>query len=253
MGTDTSGSLRIPAALCGIVSVRATPGRVPMDGVLPLSPAYDICGPMAVDAADAALLLAAMAIPGTAPASPPPRRIALVATLTDEAAPEVAERVRAAAAALDADEIALPELARSHEVHPTIQLYEAARITAARGIPHDDLAPDVAQRIGLGARVTDDEYLRARAERAAIARAVLDAVDRYDVLLAPASPIVAPPRDQADVRAPLLQCVIPLSQVPVPVVTTPLPGPGLPIGAQVIGRPGSDEALLAFSERVRRP
>jgi len=46
---------------------------------------------------------------------------------------------------------------------------------------------------------------------------------------------------------------VPFSQVPVPVVTTPLPGPGLPIGAQLVGHPGDDEALLAFSERVRRP
>jgi Asp-tRNA(Asn)/Glu-tRNA(Gln) amidotransferase A subunit family amidase len=101
--------------------------------------------------------------------------------------------------------------------------------------------------------VTDAEYTAARAGRAAIAHAVLTALQRYDVLLAPASAILAPPRDRADMRVPLLSCVVPFSQAPVPVVTTPLPGPGLPIGAQLVGRPGDDEALLAFSERVRRP
>lgn len=253
VGTDTSGSLRIPAALCGIVSVRPTPGRVPLDGVLPLAPSYDIAGPLAATAQDVALLLGAMADPGPPPPPRDLRTVALVSNLAGLAQPEVADRLRAAAAALGADEIALPELDHAAEVHTAVQLYEAARITAARGLPPTDLAPDVAERIGRGAAVTDAAYTAARARRAAIAHAVLTALERYDVLLAPASAILAPPRDLPDVRAALLSCVVPFSQVPVPVVTTPLPGPGLPVGAQLVGRPGDDAALLAFSERVRRP
>jgi aspartyl-tRNA(Asn)/glutamyl-tRNA(Gln) amidotransferase subunit A len=104
--------------------------------------------------------------------------------------------------------------------------------------------------------------VRARARRVEIARAVLDALVTYDALLAPAAAAVAPPREAEQVevaagpvavRDALLSCVVPFSQVPVPAVSVPLPGPGLPIGAQLVGRPGADEALLALSERVRRP
>ena len=140
------------------------------------------------------------------------------------------------------------------ETHRVVQHYEAARVYAARGLPIDDLAPDVAQRIGVGLQISDAQYLRGLRERAAIAAAILAALERYDVLVAPTTPDVAPRRDDpSDVRTQLLSCVVPLTQAPVPIVSIPLPTTSpatLPVGAQLVGRPGTDEALLDLAERL---
>jgi Asp-tRNA(Asn)/Glu-tRNA(Gln) amidotransferase A subunit family amidase len=271
VGTDTSGSIRVPAALCGVVGLRPTPGRVPLAGVLPLAPSYDVAGPLAVDAEDAALLLAAMAGPPPTPPAPPAPpasapfrpRVALVTALVDAAHPTVAERIRALAADLGAEEVTIAGIEHALEIHAAIQLHEAARVHAARGGAAADLAPDVAARIEAGAEIDDTDYAAARAERARLAAAVLAALDGRDALLAPTAPVVAPPRDPETVevgagrtlpvRDALLSCVVPFSQVPAPAVSVPLPGPGLPVGAQLVGRPGADEALLALAGALSAP
>ncbi len=266
VGSDTSGSLRIPAALCGVTSLRPTPGRVPLAGVLPLAPSYDVAGPIAATPADVALLFAAMAGPSPSAGAPTERRdtgaaeprhaqlarprVALVINLADLAEPAVSARIEAAAATLDADAITVAALDDALDVHATVQLFEAARVHAARGGDPADLAPDVAQRIEAGARIDDAAYVAARAHRARIAAAILDALARYDALLAPSSPIVAPRRHDPDPRQALLSCVVPIAQAPVPAASVPLPGAGLPVGAQLVGRPGADEALLALAARL---
>jgi len=249
IGTDTSGSLRVPAALCGVVALRPTPGRIPLDGVQALAPSTDVVGPIARTPQAAAALFAAMAGPApaavTAPAQP---RLGRIETLVEQATPDIAGRVRA----LGGEPIALDPLGPGAlETHRVVQHYEAARVYAARGLPIDDLAPDVAARIAGGLDITDDQYVAGLRERAAISAAILAALERYDVLVAPTTTDVAPRRDDpSDIRTQLLSCVVPLTQAPVPIVAIPLPGPGLPVGAQLVGRPGTDEALLDLAGRL---
>jgi aspartyl-tRNA(Asn)/glutamyl-tRNA(Gln) amidotransferase subunit A len=249
IGTDTSGSLRVPAALCGVVALRPTPGRIPLEGVLALAPSTDVVGPIARTPQTAARLFAAMAGPApsavTAPARP---RLALLETLIDQATPDIAGRVRA----LGGEPIDIELLGPGAlETHRVVQHYEAARIYAARGLPVEDLAPDVAARIGGGVEITDAQYRDGLRERAVIAAAILAALERYDVLVAPTTTDVAPRRDdESDIRTKLLSCVVPLTQAPVPIVSIPLAGPGLPVGAQLVGRPGTDEALLDLAGRL---
>jgi Asp-tRNA(Asn)/Glu-tRNA(Gln) amidotransferase A subunit family amidase len=249
IGTDTSGSLRVPAALCGVVALRPTPGRIPLEGVQALAPSSDVVGPIARTPGAAAALFSIMAGPApevvTAPAAP---RFALIDTLLDHATADVDRRVRA----LGGEPIGMDLLGLSAlETHRVIQHYEAARVYTARGLPLDDLAPDVAARIGAGLEITDAEYVAGLRERDAISAAILAALERYDVLIAPTTPDVAPRRDDdSDIRTRLLSCVVPLTQAPVPIVSIPLPGPGLPIGAQLVGRPGTDEALLDLAGRL---
>jgi aspartyl-tRNA(Asn)/glutamyl-tRNA(Gln) amidotransferase subunit A len=251
IGTDTSGSLRVPAALCGVVALRPTPGRIPLDGVQALAPSTDVVGPIARTPQAAAVLFSAMAGPApqvvTAPAKP---RCALLETLIDQATPDIAGRVRA----LGGEPIGIELLGPGAlETHRVVQHYEAARVYAARGLPLDDLAPDVAARIGGGLEISDAAYVAGLRERAAISAAILAALERYDVLIAPTTTDVAPRRDDgSDIRTRLLACVVPLTQAPVPIVAIPLPGPGLPVGAQLVGRPGTDEALLDLAGRLLR-
>lgn len=256
LGTDTSGSIRVPAALCGIVGLRPSPGRVALDGVLPLAPTYDAVGVLARDVETAGVAFRAIAGPPAAPVAEPPERprLGLVASLFDEGEPEVLAAVRAAAAALGAvSDAAIAGLERAREVHRVVQHYEACRSYAATGLPLDDLAPDVAARIAAGAEISDAAYAAAQAERAAIAAAIVAAAERFDALVAPTVPIVAPPRALAPdaVRPHLLRCAVPFSQAPVPSLSVPCGAVGgLPVGLQLVGRPGGDETLLALGGRV---
>jgi Asp-tRNA(Asn)/Glu-tRNA(Gln) amidotransferase A subunit family amidase len=258
VGTDTSGSLRTPGALCGVAALRPTPGRVPLAGIAPLAPSYDVAGPMAATVADLALLFAAMAGPAYGTGRAAAGRIGVLVDLVDAAHPDVAGPIRRLAAELDAEPITIPELADALAVHSTNQLYEAHRVHVARGGDLTLLAPDVQARIGDGSRIDDVAYTAGRAARAAICAAILGALDGRDALLAPSSPITAPLRTDEDVevaggrrvplREALLCTAVPFAQAPVPALTIPLPTPpgALPVGAQLIGHPGGDEALLAL-------
>lgn len=290
LGTDTSGSIRVPAALCGVVGLRPTPGRVPRDRVLPLAPTYDVVGVLARDAETVGVVFRAIAeraagagrgagrgeaapapprpaaraertdarapvptagpAPATAAAGAPPR-LGVVTALFADGDPKALATVRAAAARLGTlVDVAIDGLDRAGEIHRVVQHYEAWRSYAATGLPLDDLAPDVAARIAAGRAITDAAYAAAQAERAELAAAIVAATERVDALVAPTAPIVAPPRTTApeDVRDALLRCVVPFSQAPAPSVSVPCGTVGgLPVGVQLVGRPGGDEALLALA------
>jgi Asp-tRNA(Asn)/Glu-tRNA(Gln) amidotransferase A subunit family amidase len=276
VGSDTSGSLRTPGALCGVVALRPTPGRIPLTGIAPLAPSYDVAGPLGATVAAVALLFAAMAGPppalardgagGATPAGAASRsrpRIAVLTDLVDAAHPDVARPLRALASQLDAEPIAIPELADALAVHATNQLYEANRVHVARGGDLTLLAPDVQARIAAGAEIDDAAYTAGRAARARISAAILAALDGRDALLAPSAPITAPRRDadtveiaggrRVPLREALLATAVPFAQAPVPALTLPLPPAtpgGLPVGAQLIGHPGGDEALLAIASAI---
>lgn len=265
VGSDTSGSLRIPGALCGVAALRPTPGRVPLSGVAPLAPSYDVAGPMAATVADLVPLFAAMTGPPHAahPAGPGRPRVAVLTDMVDGAHPDVADPLRALAHELDAEPVAIPALADALDVHATIQLHEAHRVHVARGGDLTLLAPDVQARIAAGGEIDATTYVAARAARARISAAILAALDGYDALLAPSAPVLAPRRDDEEVevadgrrialRVALLSTVVPFAQAPVPALTLPLPGAGghgLPVGAQLVGHPGGDEALLALAAAI---
>lgn len=258
LGTDTSGSIRVPAALCGVVGLRPTPGRVPMAGVLPLAPSYDVVGVLARDVGTVAGVFSVVADASSAEVDPPAPldhpRLGVVSALFDEGEPAVLACVRGAAAGLGRlADVAVAGLERASEVHRVVQHYEACRSYAATGLPVEDLAPDVAARIGAGFGISASQYAAALAARDAIASAILAALDGFDALVAPTVPIVAPGRSLAPdaVRGPLLSCVVPFSQAPVPSISVPCGFvDGLPVGLQLVGRPGEDEALLALAARL---
>jgi Asp-tRNA(Asn)/Glu-tRNA(Gln) amidotransferase A subunit family amidase len=269
LGTDTTGSLRMPAALCGLVGVRPTRGLVPADGVVPLAWSYDTVGPLAATAAEAALLLDVIA--GRPPAEPPVAdaaglRLGVATELLALADEPVAARVRAAAAALAAagaevGERSVPDPARAIAIHRLVQAAEAAAVHAGwfeeqRG----RYAPDVRARLEAGRRLPAELYLRAQRHRRLYTREFATAMSGLDAILAPVNPVPAPPRDAEEiaidgvrrpVRPALLACVLPISQLDCPAVSVPIePLDGLPVGLQLIGRPGSERLLLRLAAAV---
>ena len=278
VGTDTSGSLRVPASLCGVVGLRPTRTLVPRVGVVPLSWSYDAVGPMARTAADAALLLSAMAGRAIEPGQPRASgreavgrplagtRIGLVEALVDGSCePYVADGARAALAVLgdlgaEVRPVAFEYLHYGPVIHRLVQMTEAATAHApwfADQAPR--YAPDVRTRLESGRLVPARSYLQAQRARRLVVQelhAVMDAA-RLDALAAPTTPAVAPRRgadtlhvDGAELplRRGLMSLVVGLTESGGPVLALPVgEHDGLPFGMQLAGRPGAEPELLRMA------
>lgn len=206
LGTDTGGSCRIPAALCGIAGFKPTQARVPRDGVVPLSQTLDSVGPLARTAGCCAILDAILA--GEQPARPallerPPRLAVPRNYLHDGVDHDVAgaferarERLRAAGAELI--EAEWPELDAIADMnaaggYATAEAWAWHRdLLAARGSDYD---PRVAMRIRRGAAIDDAELERLRERRATLTAGVAQRLEGLDAFACPTSPIVAPALD----------------------------------------------------------
>jgi aspartyl-tRNA(Asn)/glutamyl-tRNA(Gln) amidotransferase subunit A len=262
IGTDTSGSIRVPAALCGVVGIRPTRGLVPADGVVPLAWSLDAVGPLARDVADAALVLDLM----TGRESPSPRpevsgmRLGLATELLATCEEPVAEAIGLAVEALresgaEIVDVALPDLARANAIHRIVQCCEVAAAHASWFERQRDLyAPEVRARIEPGYALGAEAYLRAQRHRRLFTDGFAAAIDGLDALLAPTVPVLAPPIEAEELtirgerrgtRAALLSCAMPFSQLDGPSVSVPIGlREELPVGLQVIGRPHAEETVL---------
>jgi amidase len=259
LGTDTAGSVRVPASYCGIFGWRSSHGATDMRGIVPLAPSIDTVGLFARDAstlaAAAHVLLAGPGPQRERARDEPPRAVLvteLLAAATGDVADAVARAVDAPATALGLD----PDACAAAFV--TLQGWEAWAAHGAwvRGHP-DALGPDVAARFAAASRVTADDVRPARPVRDAVRARLSDATAGGDVvLLAPATPTAARPnvvgRETGaavdDVRRRLLAITTPASLAGCPVVVVPGPRDreGRPVGVACIGAPGYDDRLLAF-------
>jgi aspartyl-tRNA(Asn)/glutamyl-tRNA(Gln) amidotransferase subunit A len=265
IGTDTSGSIRVPAALCGVVGIRPTRGLVPTEGVVPLAWSLDSIGPLAIDVPTASLVLGLMT--GRERPTPPPdvsgMRIGLATELVGLAEEPVAEAIGAAVAHLREEgaevlDVALPDLGRAVAIHRIVQCCEVAAAHAPWfAAQRDRYAPEVRARIEPGYRLGAAAYLRAQRHRRVWTRAFAAAIAGLDALLAPASPVLAPPDADEEItvrgerrrtRVALLSCAMPFSQLDGPAVSVPIGlREGLPVGLQVIGRPHAEDVVLQIA------
>jgi aspartyl-tRNA(Asn)/glutamyl-tRNA(Gln) amidotransferase subunit A len=285
-GSDTGGSIRIPASLCGITGLKPTYGRVSRSGALPLSWTMDHLGPMARSAADCALMLGPMAGYDPADASTsvlpvPDYRAALTGDVkglrigwlrsffTDGADAEVAAAVEQAAKRFESlgaivDEVTLSQTANVAGAAYAIVAAEALAYHATwmRTRPGDYQA-DVRERLMLGVLVTGEDYVRAQRVRALVRDDVDEALRHRDVLLAPATPIVAPRMDErelevrgqrVDVRGALIRLTRSFNLSGHPVGTLPcgFTGAGLPIGLQIVGRAFDEATVLRSADAYQR-
>ncbi|MDN4172403.1 DUF3225 domain-containing protein [Nocardioides sp. SOB77] len=253
LGTDTGGSIRVPAAYQGLFGIRTTHGAVAVDGLLPLAPSFDTVGWLTRSAA----LLAAV---GDVLLPEPPassaggsEEVVVVPALLDLASPEVSAAVRGLAPDTSEERWPLEDLPAWLDAFRTVQAWEAWQSWGAwlEGRLHV-LGPDVRGRFEQARTLTDAE---AGAARAVVdeARTTVRALVGGRVLLLPSASSVAPRLDEdlEPVRAStlLLTCLAGLGGLPavsVPVTTSPAAG-GLPAGACLLAAPGRDRDLLRLA------
>jgi aspartyl-tRNA(Asn)/glutamyl-tRNA(Gln) amidotransferase subunit A len=272
MGSDTGGSIRLPAALCGVVGLKPTYGAVSRYGVLPLSWSLDHAGPLARTVEDVAIVMNAVAgHDARDPASA--RRVVhdFVAALDGKVAglrigllreylgegvqPEIARAVRKAAddlADLGAvvSEVSAPEVEQAAGASIGI-LYPEAAAVHERWLAERpaDYGADVLGRLTQGAKLTGVQYLKAQRARRALVERFAGLFRQIDLLAAPTVPILAPTLEESRGDAPraaLLGYTRLFNVLGLPACSLPcgFSSGGLPIGLQLVGRPFEDATVL---------
>jgi aspartyl-tRNA(Asn)/glutamyl-tRNA(Gln) amidotransferase subunit A len=254
LGTDTLGSVRLPAAYCGVYGLKPTNGLVDDDGLVMLAPRLDCIGPLAASIDDLARVMAVMA--DLAPAEDVRRVAVLAVVATVDCQPAVLAGLAAARAALEGLGIVVetvPTPGLDLSAARTGGFIEAAREGAVIFGP-DRAAGGISARfaglLDYGAKATP-EQLAAGVEAMAAAKAtMLDVLARHDVILLPTAPQVAFAHGRAPVNQADFTALANLSGLPALAMPAGWDDDGLPVSVQLIGRPGSEATLLALAGRL---
>ena len=251
LGTDSGGSIRIPAACCGIVGFKPTYGLVSTDGCFPLAPSFDHVGPMARTVEECAALLEVIA-PGFATDELASLEEIVVGTAwIEEADPLVSQRVdetvaqfpRSRSLAWPRPEVGVAFMHEVADVHR--ELY------AENGELYGE---EVAVKIERCLAVSDAEANRAGQARAEYRERCLELFDGLDLLLTPTLECVAPPTGIGDLvlRERLIANTLPFNALGWPALALPCgrAEDGLPASLQLVGRPGADARVLAAGARL---
>jgi aspartyl-tRNA(Asn)/glutamyl-tRNA(Gln) amidotransferase subunit A len=271
LGTDTGGSIRLPAHYCGVVGIKPTVGLVPVDGTTPLSPTLDHVGVLAATVGHAARVLAVIADRpdlATVADDPAPVRGLRIGVLTGQLAspvldPELARRTGEVLDRLAADGAQLVDvrddvLTELGELLVPILLPEAWAVHGERVTGDPGWYGAETLRLFSAARDADpgarDDALARRAELLPAAEALLDGVD---VLVGPAAPYAAPDRTPPiDTPEGEVEGLFsgPFNVTGQPAVALPAgrTDDGLPFAVQVVGRLGDDATLLAACARIEQ-
>lgn len=273
IGTDTGGSIRIPASLCGVVGLKPTYGRISLRGILPLSWNLDHAGPITKRVEDAAVMLQVMG--GYDPEDPASfktlpgdfsshmqdtirdRKVALaVGTFVEEVTqPEILASIRKAADVLAEqgaiiEEVNVDYLREGALANALMTQADGAAFHRERLKEHPDwFGADVRQRLETGAGFTSSEYALARRTQAEVRRRCDLLFEEYDVLILPTTPIVAPvlEGENAVERARLLtRLTSPFNITGLPALSVPcgFSSEGLPIGLQIASRAWNESGVL---------
>ena len=277
LGSDTGGSIRMPAHFCGVTGLKTTWGRISRAGAMPLSQSLDTVGPLARTAEDCALLLGLMAgadpedptaVPGPLPdylaaARQPIRGLAVGiprAFYVDDLDPEVAKILDDTIATLKREgativQVELPDQRQLTAACQLVLAVEAAAFHKRWLIERPgDYGPQVLMRLQNGLAIPGVSYLEAMRWRGPALAAFNTAVEGVDAVIAPVAPVPAPTIAESDVgNSPGAEAVIqrltrftrPINYLGLPSLAVPagFTGAGLPVGMQLVGR-SFDEAML---------
>ncbi len=286
LGSDTGGSIRIPASLCGISGIKPTYGRVSRAGVLPLAWSLDHVGPMCRTAADCALMLGAMAgydprDPTTSVLPVPDYMAALTGNVKGlrigvirpffmesaarpvqsaiEQAVKTLEGLGASVQAVALEKVKIAAGASTAMIAAEAYAYHEEWIKTRP----QDYGADVRERLRVGAFVSGAEYVNGQRARAVLRDEVDSVLARLDVLLCPTTPIVATPvgvneteinGEKHGVRPSLIRFTRPFNTTGHPAASIPcgFNDEGLPIGLQIIGRPFDEATVLRVADAYQR-
>ncbi len=286
LGSDTGGSIRIPAALCGIVGLKQSYGLASRQGIYPLVAAFDHGGPMARTVRDAAIMLQAIAgpdagDPSTAGAQVTDytanledkvagRRVGVLVEMFADLHPGVDAAVRQALGVLAGSvgveliDVAPPLLAEVGRIWNALALPESYQVHAAHIASHGaEYSPDVLARLELGHRVPAVDLLEAEIEAREVRAEMAELMAAFDALVAPTAPLPAPPIAGGKIAfggqeiegAAVLGSLTRLANLTgQPALSLPcgFTDEGLPVGLQLIGRHFGDGELLQLARAYER-
>jgi len=254
-GTDTGGSIRIPASFCGCVGLKPTYDRVSREGVMALGPTQDHVGPLTRTVADAALLFGVMA--GVAQCSVEGSveglRIGVPENyFWDNLAPDVRFWARGAVQVIGAlrakpREVLVPDVAPLMQIARVTLLCELASTIGQHSSRKRDYGEDVWALIEQGKAFSAVDYLNAQATRHALAQAFAQLWTGLDLLMMPTTPITAFPIDtKDDLRPETTRLTRPFNLLGWPALSLPcgVSSEGMPIGVQLVAAPGREDILF---------
>jgi len=275
LGTDTAGSIREPAALCGCVGLKPTYGRVPSRGVIPLSLSLDHVGPLTSTVADAAIVLQAIAGYDSADLTTPnipvadyvgalredarPLRVGVLREyFFDDLDPEVAAAMELALKGIETLVAEMKEVKLNVPTDRTLQAAESYAYHAENAGKTPELyQAETLRRIRSGEAITAAQYIKSRRELNEARRSIARVFADVDVLLSPTMPMPAPAI--ADLRATpdalrpaeikLLRNTRPFNVWGLPAISVPcgLTQSGLPIGLQIAGPHWREDLVLRLA------
>ncbi len=258
-GTDTGGSIRIPASFCGCVGLKPTYGAISRRGVFPLGPSQDHVGPMTASVRDAAIAFTAMG--GMfQPHGEGPIRIGVPANyFFDRLEPDVRSSIRnavqvAAGIGFELREVRLPDVDALMDIARITLLSEAAAMLGRFSSRPTDFGDDVWALIEKGRAIPAPVYLEAQLRRRKLARAFARMWEECDALLMATTPLVAFPIEhglitlggvEEDPRAATTRCTRPFNLLGWPALSIPCGRSGaLPIGLQLVAAAGREDVLF---------
>jgi aspartyl-tRNA(Asn)/glutamyl-tRNA(Gln) amidotransferase subunit A len=246
-GTDTGGSIRIPAAFCGCVGIKPTFRAISRRGVMPLSYTQDHVGYLTRTVEDLAIVL------NVQPKHRQRLRVGIPANyFFDQVDPEVTAAVRAAANKLNAREIRVPDMEPLMEVARVTLLAEAAVTVGRHSSRRQDFGEDVWALLEQGRAISAVVYIDAQRRRRILASAFAKVWNEVDCLITPTTPFPAFPIEHpGNLRPAATRFTRPFNLLGWPAMSIPcgVSSQGLPIGVQLIAPPGRDETLLTIAQR----
>jgi aspartyl-tRNA(Asn)/glutamyl-tRNA(Gln) amidotransferase subunit A len=261
MGTDTGGSIRVPASYCGCVGLKPTYGRVSRSGVFPLGYSLDHVGPLTRTARDAGLVMSAIADFQPVDPAVAGRRIGVPENFFDEGlAPAVEaafDRALRSAETLGARlvPIQVPDPAVINTVGRVILLCEASTVLQSYLNRREDFGADVLALVDQGRLVPATDYIDAQRLRRLFQKRWSELWERVDIIFTPTTPILAPLIGQVevageDVRLASTRFVRPFNVLGLPALSMSFSTSSLPTGLQVVGQPCGEAELLAVAESI---